>query len=170
MRRSTYSSLVSYPPQKIYPINKPGDVPKMTPGDHRTYRYSTYKVAVAIRYSSSSYSCMTQHISMLKASCAERWTSAPVRICLHATAPLTVPTAPTLQRLCSLRHMRSEATSCCRYSGRHQGSHGSHTQACSASSALRVITPPNQPSPSRTRQVSPGSLATRPGPAEETSE
>ena len=149
MRRSTYSCLVSYPPEKIYPIKKPGDVPKMTPGDHSTYRYCTY--------SSGGDTVLEQLLvchstSMLKAPCAERWTSAPVRTCLHATASLTVPTAPTLRRLSfPLCYTRSEATSYCAYSGRHQGSHGSHTQSLFCFfCALRVITPPNQPSPSRT--------------------
>ena len=42
MPRSTYGSLVSYPPDNLYPFKKPWDVPKMTPGDHSTYRYSKY--------------------------------------------------------------------------------------------------------------------------------
>ena len=103
MRRSTYSCLVSYPPEKIYPIKKPGDVPKMTPGDHSTYRYCTY--------SSGGDTVLEQLLvchstSMLKAPCAERWTSAPVRTCLHATASSTVPTAPTLRRLSFLWAIR----------------------------------------------------------------
>ena len=123
----------------------------MTPGDHSKRRYWTY--------SSGGDTVLEQlplydSTSTLKAPCAERWASAPVRTCSHATAPLTVPTPPTLRRLSSLCYTtRSEATSYCAYSGRRQGSYGRHTQACSASRnflALRVITPPNQPSPRRT--------------------
>ena len=58
--RSTFSGLVSYPLDNLYPIEKPGDVPKMTPGHHSTYRCCTYTVAVVIRCSRS-YSCTTQH-------------------------------------------------------------------------------------------------------------
>ena len=153
MRRSTYSSLFSYPPENVYPIKKPGDVPKITPGDHSTYRYCTYS-------SSGGDTVLKQLLLydstfMLKAPCAERWTSAPVRTCLHATAPLTVPTAPpTLRRLSSpLCYTRSEATPPCAYSGRLQGSHSSHVVYSSRLCffcALRVTTPPTQPSPSRT--------------------
>ena len=120
----------------------------MTPGDHSTHRHCTYSsggdtvLGQLLLYDST---------PMLKAPCAECWTLAPVRTCLHATAPLTVPTAPTLRRLSSLCYTRSAATSYCAYSGQHQGSHGSHTQSLFCFfCALRVMTPLNQPSPSHT--------------------
>ena len=134
MRRSSGSNLVRYPPEKLYQIKKPGDAPKMTPGDHSTSRYCTYRSGGDTAFDQL---LLCDSTSMLKAPCAERWTSAPVRTCLHVTASLTVPIAPTLRRLIShLCYTRSEATSYCAYPGRRQGSRGSHTQACSASSVL----------------------------------
>ena len=69
-------SLVSYPPEICtkYSIKKPGDVPKMNPGDYSTYRYCAYGSGGAtlleqlLLYGST---------SILKAPCAERRTSAP---------------------------------------------------------------------------------------------
>ena len=89
--------------------------------------------------------------NVLNAPCAECWTSAPARKCLHATAHRSNSNHAPTTEFCSTR---SEVTSYCAYSGRRQGSHGRHTQACLASRnsfALRVITSPNQPSQRRTR-------------------
>ena len=83
----TYVYIMIVPPQDrhLYRIDKFINVPTLNPGDRTTYpRYT---------YSSGGDAVLEQ---LLLYGSTSIYTSAPVRTCLHATAPLTVPTAPTL--------------------------------------------------------------------------